>query len=1245
MHTLHNKRTNSRWQRAMACLPVALTLAGLFPFSSFAAGPTGGVGGLNPGSPGGQKPTTYDVAWTVDPGKSFLRFTLIEFPGGVVTDIGNTSSWQAVGTPLNVVWTQGNQSTWTADFCRSKIVWFDSNAMLFNSQGANAAQLMAGTVSYYSAASGNNQRRVMTASEFAAESGITAAQMDQIFHCASPSWSTSWLDGDYTSMWGTDPKPVTPNNLYKVYKPNKAFLYLLGRLSETGGAGTGWSRQDAISHWCEYVHDASGNLRTKYRIIVEPGVVFQDPDGVYRANTLREAMAYSLYNNEPMAKYNLIWDQNATILNMAQWMRQAKNNQFLEYPLDASGNPTGEELHSVNGFTEADSFVDSITSAPKIRSTIFAERRSYGLHIFSPFNFEHTPPASSKPYLEVTKQAGGSIPAGTSFGFTVTYTSGAPTGFTAFMGGMDCTSQVTSTGSGLKFSLKAGETIRIDFEADESFRFEVTEDDPSQLVNISGSGGTADMTAKKFVSTGGAARAVFTNGTTPDEPEPEEPVEPPKPPKPAETILYKRDAQTNAGVGPATFKFSSVTNGDYEFDTDESGALESVQWWDPTEESGKYIKPGEYAVTELIPPPGYEGTTEIQQIKLELDDNGYPIPAGPLVFKNQAKPGLKIVKYDSQSHKPMAGVTFEIFKDGTSIGRKETDSSGVILLSGIEAGTYRAVEVDTGDDGHILDTGSQEVELTAGGGVKELVFFNDNKPGLKLVKVDSSDLSKTIAGAKFRIEAVDGSYGPQEFTTDASGEINLSDLEPGVYSIVETAAPLDPILDQTEHHVELTAGKTAEIRLTNDKKPALRLIKTSSDGSNLAGVHFRIAKIEDGTHYLDRITDANGEINISGLEPGVYSVKETATTKDHILDLKEYHVELFPNKTSTLAIENQKRPSLIISKTDKDTGTPVPGVTFTLRGVDGPTITTKPTDADGKIVIENLLPGVYTITEQSVPENYILDTTPQTVTLFANREAQVEFQNYQRPTLKITKVDINGKHLTRAIFEVKTKAGVKIGDFPVGADGTVTISNVHLDEGYYLITEIQAPKGYILDKTPHEVYLRPGRTTEVTIENEKKPGLTIYKVDSVVGDGVKGAKFEIWVSKDKTEHGTYQKLNDTFYYTDENGMIELPELDTGWYNVKEVEPPAGYMLKEPSEQILYVEHDKGSSITFENTPKSALVIRKIDSDTGAPAGQRLVPGALPGRHFRHRRHRDRAENYREERDLHLDRADPGDLYC
>ena len=1249
----------------------------------------GGTGGLNPGSPGGQKPSTSDVDWTTDPERTFLRFTLIEFPEGVVKDINSNdfNTWHVVGTPLNVVWGNGSIENWDADTCRRRITWFNSSAMQYNGKGSSAAELMGGTVYAYDATSGYNQKWVTTADEFQAATGITDTQKEQMFHCNSSKWSTGWVDGDYTSMWGTDPKPVTPGNLYKVYKPNDAFLYLLGRLSATS-SNSGWSKDDAIKNWSEYVHDSNGNLRTKYRVIIETGGVFVDPDGLRRAYTLREMMAYSLYNSESTTKGNLIYDQSSTIRNMAQWMRQ-KKTQFLEYPLDSSGTPTGEELCSTNGFTEADSFVDSITKAAKIRDTIFSERRSYGLHILSPFNFERPEPTA--PSLEVTKKAGGSIPAGESWSFTVTYTAGSPSSYIANM-------PVTETGNGLKFTLKANETIRIDFVADDSFRFEVVEDDPTYLTDITGTGGIVDMSAKKFSSSGGESKVTFTNGTTITEkkpvylklkkiaaadkrplsgaefsvyadsscsgtplavmttgadgtastsvpnivedgksvtlyvketkapagctplaspftvtckaPEnstaagavqvgPASGIENGGIPEPGKALLFKRDALTNTGVGPATFKFSSVTNGVYEFDTDEAGVLESVQWWDPTEASGKYIKPGEYAVTELVPPPNYEPTTEVQQIKLELDANGNPIPAGPLVFKNLAKVGLKIVKYDRQSHRPMANVTFEIFRDGVSLGHYETNASGEILLTGIEPGTYRAVEVDTGDDSHIKDTAPQEIELTAGCGIKELFFFNDTKPGMKLVKVDSSDPSKTIPGVKFSIRAIDGSYGPQEFVTDGNGEIDLSNLPAGSYEVTELECP-GYVVDNAQRIIHLRANDTAEFVFTNTKKPGLRLIKTSADGSALDGVTFKITPIGDASHSIDRTTQNGGEILVEGLEPGIYSVVETATLPDHILDTTEYHVELSPGKTAEIHLQNDRRPSLIISKRDKDTGDPIQGVTFTLRGADGPTITTKPTGPDGKVVITDLLPGVYTVTEQSVPENYILDTTPQTVTLFPNKEAQVEFQNYQRPTLKIVKVDIAGKHLTGAIFEVKTKAGVKIGDFPVGADGTITVPQKHLTEGYYIITEKQAPAGYILDPTPHEVYLRPGKTTEVSIENEKKPGLTIYKVDSIVGDGIKGAKFEIWVSKDKNQNGTYQQLTNSYYYSDENGIIHLDNLDTGWYKIVEVEPPAGFMLKEPSEQTIYIEHDTSVEVTFENIPKSALVIRKIDSDTGAP---------------------------------------------
>ena len=105
----------------------------------------------------------------------------------------------------------------------------------------------------------------------------------------------------------------------------------------------------------------------------------------------------------------------------------------------------------------------------------------------------------------------------------------------------------------------------------------------------------------------------------------------------------------------------------------------------------------------------------------------------------------------------------------------------------------------------------------------------------------------------------------------------------------------------------MEANQTARFVFTNSVKPSLNLIKLSSDGSRLAGVTFRIAKIEDGTHYLDRTTDENGEILISGLEPGVYSVKELDTTSDHIIDPVERHVELFPGKTSTIILDESDK--------------------------------------------------------------------------------------------------------------------------------------------------------------------------------------------------------------------------------------------------------------------------------------------------------------------------------------------------
>lgn len=621
-----------------------------------------------------------------------------------------------------------------------------------------------------------------------------------------------------------------------------------------------------------------------------------------------------------------------------------------------------------------------------------------------------------------------------------------------------------------------------------------------------------------------------------------------------------------------------------------------------TNDAGEFRFPvvageGYYEFEETIAPAGYQLDGTRHGIYVDpYDPQTQDDPV--LTIENYNNPSLRIIKIDKVSGDRMPGITFEIYKDGELFDTLETDGQGEIVLYDLEPGTYLVQEVRT-DDGHVLNSTPQQIELKAGEQrTQTLVFVNQQKPGIYLIKLDSQTM-QSIPNVRFEFKKVGGSY-TQEFVTDANGEIDISKLDPGAYEVRELEAPEGYLIDDAVRVVQVNPDENASFVFTNTKKPDLLLVKYDPNtGKYLAGATFRIAKIEDGTHYLDRVTDINGRIELKGLEPGVYSVVELEAPAGYVKNETEFHVELFPGRESQLVVNNEAKPNLKIIKTDADSGEPVPGVTFTIKFADGRTVTTEATDENGEVYLEDMDPGVYEIWEQSVPDNYILAEEHQHITLVPNQTHTVQFQNFKRPTLVIKKVDLNGKLLPGAIFEVKTKDGVKIGDFPVDDNGTITVSNVHLNEGYFIITEIQAPEGYILDKTPHEVYLRPGKTTEISIENEKKPDLIIEKLDSVVKDGLKGAKFEIWVAKDKSTDGAYERLDSNFYYTDENGRILLDNLDTGWYKIVEVEPPAGFELKAPSEQTVYVDNDKSVTVTFENVPKSALIIRKIDADTGA----------------------------------------------
>ena len=620
------------------------------------------------------------------------------------------------------------------------------------------------------------------------------------------------------------------------------------------------------------------------------------------------------------------------------------------------------------------------------------------------------------------------------------------------------------------------------------------------------------------------------------------------------------------------------------------------------------------AIFDAIPLGAYRIQEKTAPVGWQLDDTVYTatVVAGetttiPII--NEELPGLRIIKYDRKNMVAMPNVTFAVYRDGEFLGNFKTDQFGEILIADAEPGTYRAFEVDTGDEGHILDTTPQEVELHAGDGIKELMFFNDMKPGLKLIKVDSDDPSKVIPNAVFEIKSVEGTYGPQEFRTDQSGEIDLSMLPAGSYVVTEKSCD-GYIIDEAQRIIELKPNEDAQFVFTNHVKPSLQLIKLSSDGSRLAGVTFRIARIEDGSHYLDRTTNSNGEILISDLEPGVYSVRELSSVQDHIPDDTEHHVELFPGQTSTITLTNDKRPNLYIHKTDADTGEPIEHTVYLVKGADGHSIAEVETDENGVAVVENLLPGVVEIIEKSVPEPYLLAEESQMVTLLPNRDRDVYFQNYKRPTIEIIKENsITHDRIENVPFQVwyasnNTATGEynDLGVFYTDEEGRIVLSDpdLSLRDGWFRVKELEPAPGFALaDPDTQEAFIAAGEGHTFRFLNRPLSAISVWKYDSETGAAIEGAVFQVRYLSGNTS-GTGGTVIGT-YRTSVNGSFTVTGCKAGTYIIEELSSDGSHVIDTPPQTVYLSGKDQEVvQVYFNNSPKGSLLIKKVSSADNSP---------------------------------------------
>ena len=616
------------------------------------------------------------------------------------------------------------------------------------------------------------------------------------------------------------------------------------------------------------------------------------------------------------------------------------------------------------------------------------------------------------------------------------------------------------------------------------------------------------------------------------------------------------------------------------------------------------LEPGAWEVRELAGIEGWKAVTDtVQTVNVVSGEES------TATIINEELPGLRIIKYDRKTMELMPDVAFEIFRDNVSLGIFRTNEQGEILLVNQPEGSYRIEERNPGDDEHIIDTTPQYAELTTGMGIVERVFYNDQLPGIHLIKVDSADLSKPIANVKFRIEAVDGSWGPEEYTTSEDGTIDLSKLPVGAYVVTELECP-GYVIDEAQRIIHLDGNETAQFVFTNSKLPSLRLTKISSDGSALAGVTYSLTRIEDGSRYMDQTTSSTGTIIWEGLQPGVYSLKETDTVSDHILDEKEYHVELFPGKDSTIVLENDKRPNLTIWKRDADSGAPVEGAVFLVKGADGHSVAEVTTGPDGSAKVPNLLPMVYEVIEKSVPSPYLLDADPQLVTLYPNRDRDVYFENHKAPTIEIIKENsITHERLANVRFQVwyasnDTETGEynDLGVFTTDENGRIELTGPAngLRDGWFRVKELEPPTGFsIKDSDTQEAFIPAGKGHTFLFENTPLSALIVYKQDSVSGEGLSGCRFQLSYLGGETS-GSGGTVIGT-YTTSANGSFTVTGLKAGYYICEELESDSGHVI-DAAPQSFYISGKDQDIVTlyFSNAPKGAVLVKKVSAADNTP---------------------------------------------
>ena len=726
------------------------------------------------------------------------------------------------------------------------------------------------------------------------------------------------------------------------------------------------------------------------------------------------------------------------------------------------------------------------------------------------------------------------------------------------------------------------------------------------------------------------------------------------------------------------------------------------------------LRIGDYKVTEVKTGKtvGYI-TEDAKDIEVKTDT------VTTVNIENKPYANIVINKVDSVKGTALSGATFGIYTDAeceipAKAYTSATDDTLIdAVITEIEDGKYTCnflpieskdgttyyVKELTAPDHYAIDTDVHPVTLKTANSTVAVSnnatskFYETPLGSVRTTKVDADHPDVLLSGAEFTVYQSDKATVYDKLTETSKGTYQLDEIPAGTYYLKETKAPKYYNIDNTFYQFTISdAGKVVDVSINgNDKFPnapqkgSIKIVKRSADGV-LSGWKFEVSGTAlNGTPVATKTytTDAKGEINISNLLIGTYTVKEVkdGKTVGYITPANQT-IEVKSNATTTATFENKPFGHIVINKVDAKTGDKVTGATFGIYTDSTCKTVAKAykSDTDSTLVNAEIIEtatGVYTcnnlpissatgttyyVKELTAPEGYYLDANAHAVTLktanatvsVSNEIGKSDFNEYPyghgavikewkldnstadmtadeiaqmkaelEKSLYFTVKDSNGKYITATGADgVYTYNGESTTEFKyVLKNSTFTIAE--LPTGDYTITEYSTLLDYtIKSENPVKITVVRNQTATATFVNERDTGtgkvIKVWKqFDTMTAaeqtEIEKNVYFTVTDSngaylKVKESNGSYiycgtQKTETKFAL--KNGAFVIAELPTGDYTVTEFNNAKDYSPKQQTQKIK-ITKNTAAVLTFTNIRDTgnASIIKKWTNPNGLTTAQK-----------------------------------------